>query len=212
MAFGSGPVYLAMFAVWAYWLGVSVMAVRARLQGTRNAGLVPGQALEKAMWIAWVPVIAGWILFPWFALAKDEFPWQLPQVVLEGGFWLGLRWFAAAAAWMCFAATVYCWRWMGTNWRVAVTADSPTDLITGGPFSRFRHPIYALSITMIWCTSVAAPSWPMLAAALVHTILMNLKARNEERWMLQAHGKAYAEYQQRTWRFLPLRSESGPLS
>ncbi|MBT8052288.1 MAG: isoprenylcysteine carboxylmethyltransferase family protein [Xanthomonadales bacterium] len=203
---GTGPVYLAMFAVWCYWLGVAVMGLRARLQGTRNAGLLPGQVLEKLMWIAWVPVIAGWILFPWFTLSLDDVPWQLPPVVLEGIFWPGLRWLAAAAAWLCFAATIFCWRWMGTNWRVAVTPDAPGELITGGPFSRVRHPIYALSITMIWCTSVAAPSWPLLVAALMHTILMNLKARNEEQWMLQAHGQAYSDYQRGTNRFLPFRA------
>jgi protein-S-isoprenylcysteine O-methyltransferase Ste14 len=43
----------------------------------------------------------------------------------------------------------------------------------------------------------------MLAVAAVHVLLMNIKARNEERHMLQSHGEAYARYLARTGRFFP---------
>lgn len=179
------------------------MAVRARLQGARSAGLVPEQLRERLMWMVWVPVIAAWILFPWFTVTRDATPWLLPQLAVEGLFWPGLRWLAALLAWSCFAATVYCWRWMGRNWRVGVTSEDPTELITNGPFSRVRHPIYSISILMIWCTLAAAPSWPLLVAAVLHTFLMNFKARNEETWMVQLHGQAYMDYLGRVRRFFP---------
>lgn len=197
------PALLATAAVWVYWLGVLIMGIRARLQGVRSAGLIPSQTIERIMWLVWVPVIAGWIIFPWLTVSRGESPWLMPQWALDGEVWLSLRWLAAAITWICFGTTVYCWRWMGKNWRVGVTADDPTELITGGPFSRVRHPIYSISILMIWCTLMAAPTWPLMIAALVHTLLMNLKARNEERWMVQAHGQTYREYRQRTNRFIP---------
>jgi protein-S-isoprenylcysteine O-methyltransferase Ste14 len=43
----------------------------------------------------------------------------------------------------------------------------------------------------------------MIAVALVHVTLMNLKARNEERHLLAMHGESYASYLARTGRFLP---------
>ena len=104
------PAYLAMAAVWAYWLGVLFMGVRARLQGARSAGLIPSQALERVMWLVWVPVIASWIIFPWLTVSRGDAPWLMPQWALEEGVWLGLRWLSAALAWFCFGATVYCWR------------------------------------------------------------------------------------------------------
>jgi len=179
------------------------MGVRARLQGARSAGLIPSQTFERVMWLVWVPVIASWILFPWLSISRDDAPWLLPQWAAEGDLWLGLRWLAAVMTWFCFGATVYCWRWMGRNWRVGVTDNDPTELITSGPFSLARHPIYAISIVMIWCTLVAAPGWPLLVVAVLHTVLMNFKARNEERWMTTSHGQAYLDYKTQSNRFFP---------
>lgn len=205
MVTGQGPTYLAMLAVWCYWLGVLLMAVRARLTGAASAGLVPEQAVERLMWLVWVPVIAAWIVFPWLAATQDRSAWQIAGAALEQPFLLALRWLGAGVTAACLAATVYCWRWMGRNWRVGVTPDEKTELITGGPFRLARHPIYSLSMLMMTCTVVAVPIWPMLVAAVLHVVLMNLKARNEERWMVQAHGQSYLDYCARTGRFLPKR-------
>ena len=205
MGNGLGPVYLVMTAVWAYWVGVLVMAARARLKGASHSGLVPALAVEKIMWVLWLPVITGWILFPWLSITNDNAVWQLPQAARVELFWLTLRWLSAAMTWVCFGATIYCWRWMGQNWRVVVTTEERTELISDGPFSRVRHPIYSISILMMLCTLLALPIWPLAIAALLHIILMNLKARNEERWMARAHGQAYIDYRGKTNRFFPAR-------
>ena len=205
MGSGLGPVYLAMSAVWAYWIGVLVMALRARLQGVSGSGLVPALAVEKILWVFWLPVITSWILFPWLSITDDNAVWQLPQAARVEPFWLALRWLSAAMTWVCFGATIYCWRWMGQNWRVVVTTDDRTELISDGPFSRVRHPIYSISILMMLCTLLALPIWPLAIATLLHVILMNLKARNEERWMARAHGQAYVDYRGKTNRFFPGR-------
>jgi protein-S-isoprenylcysteine O-methyltransferase Ste14 len=39
--------------------------------------------------------------------------------------------------------------------------------------------------------------------AVLHVTLLILKARNEERCLLQSHGEAYAEYCRRTGGFFP---------
>lgn len=204
MASGQGPTYLALSAVWAYWLGVLVMAVQTRMKGAVSAGLVPSQAIERILWIIWIPVIAGWILIPWLSLTQDDAAWRLPVPALEDPLWLGLRWLSAFTTLACFGATIFCWRWMGRNWRVGVATDEQTDLITGGPFSRVRHPIYAISMVMMVCTLIAVPAWPLLVAAVLHIVLMNIKARNEEHWMSELHGQAYTEYRKRAGRFFPV--------
>ena len=82
-----------------------------------------------------------------------------------------------------------------------------TNLITDGLFRRIRHPIYAFSVLLMLCSAVILPSLPMLAVAAVHVLLMNIKARNEERHLLQSHGEAYARYLARTGRFFPRLGE-----
>jgi len=43
-----------------------------------------------------------------------------------------------------------------------------------------------------------------------HVILMNLKARNEERYLLHAHSTEYERYLRRTGRFVPRRAARAP--
>jgi protein-S-isoprenylcysteine O-methyltransferase Ste14 len=196
-----GPSTVAMYSVWAYWLGVLLMTVRVRLQGAASAAMVPKQPLERLMWVVWVPVIAAWIVFPWMSIHRDSPPWQLPDPVLVEPAWHALRWVAAGLAVACLIGTMFCWRWMGRSWRVGIDADQSIELITTGPFSRVRHPIYTLSMAMMMATLLAVPIWPLLVAALLHIALIHVKARNEEDWMLRMHGDAYAGYRERTGRF-----------
>jgi protein-S-isoprenylcysteine O-methyltransferase Ste14 len=199
-----GPSTLAMYSVWVYWLGVLVMTVKVRLQGATSAVMIPRQPLERLMWIVWVPVIATWIVSPWASIHRSTSPsWRLPDAAMVEPSWYALRWVAAGLTVACLVGTIFCWRWMGRNWRVAVDADQASELIVTGPFSRVRHPIYTLSMVMIIATLAAVPIWPLLAASLLHITLMHLKALNEERAMLLVHGDAYAGYRERTGRFLP---------
>ena len=198
-----GPSTVAMYSVWAYWLGVLFMTVRVRLQGAVSAGMVPKQPLERLMWIVWVPVIAAWIVFPWMSMHRNSPPWLLPDPALVEPAWRALRWVGAGLTAACLAGTIFCWRWMGRSWRVGVDADQSIDLITTGPLSRVRHPIYTLSMTMMMMTVLAVPIWPLLVAALLHIALMHVKARNEEDWMQRMHGDAYVGYRERAGRFLP---------
>lgn len=199
-----GPSTIAMYSVWAYWLGVLVMTVRVRLQGADSAVMVPKQPLERLMWIVWVPVIAAWIASPWASIHRSSSPsWRLPEAAMVEPAWHALRWLAAGLTVACLAGTIFCWMWMGRHWRVAVDADQTNELIVTGPFSHVRHPIYTLSMVMMVATLVAVPVWPLLAAALLHVALMHLKALNEEKMMLRIHGDEYAGYRARTGRFLP---------
>jgi protein-S-isoprenylcysteine O-methyltransferase Ste14 len=56
---------------------------------------------------------------------------------------------------------------------------------------------------MMVATSVVLPSVPMLVVAVVHIVLMNIKARSEEAHLARLHGEAYARYVERTGRFFP---------
>jgi ABC-type Fe3+/spermidine/putrescine transport system ATPase subunit len=56
---------------------------------------------------------------------------------------------------------------------------------------------------LMLASAVVLPTLPMLAIALVHVTLMNLKARNEEAHLAAMHGADYARYAARTGRFVP---------
>ena len=75
-----------------------------------------------------------------------------------------------------------------------VSVHKPTNLITDGLFRHIRHPIYAFSMLLMLCSAVIVPTIPMAVAAVIHIVLWNLKARNEERHLLHAHGEVYRNY------------------
>jgi protein-S-isoprenylcysteine O-methyltransferase Ste14 len=196
------PLLLLAVTISAYWIGVGAMIVRVRRHVRKDAGLVPEQARERAMWLVWVPLVASWIALPWLGLPRTDGWLGLPALARTDGAWLGVRAIAALIALACLLATSRCWKRMGDDWRMDVSSR-PSALITDGPFGRIRHPIYAFSILLMLSSAVVLPTPPMLAIALVHVVLMNLKARNEEAHLASVHGEAYLRYAARTGRFVP---------
>jgi protein-S-isoprenylcysteine O-methyltransferase Ste14 len=195
------PLLVVALTISAYWLRVGAMVVRARRKQRRDVGVVPERASERAMWLLFVPTVAAWCALPWLGLDHRDGPLAVPAFAHAGAY-AALRWVFAAVAVACLVVTVDCWRRMGRHWRMDIS-DSNTALVTEGMFARIRHPIYAFSIAMMIATLLVLPTWPMLVVALVHFVLMNVKARSEEAHLTRLHGDAYARYVARTGRFFP---------
>jgi protein-S-isoprenylcysteine O-methyltransferase Ste14 len=195
------PLLVVALTVSAYWIGVGAMINRVRRHRRRDAGLVPEQARERAMWFVWVPLVAAWVALPWLARTRTDGILALPAFAQEDAFF-AVRTIAAAAAVLCWVATLRCYQRNGR--RLAHGRDVPRDRAHHRwPVSPHPHPIYAFSILLMLASVVVLPTLPMLAIALVHVTLMNLKARNEEAHLAAMHGADYARYAARTGRFMP---------
>ena len=195
------PLLVVALTISAYWLRVGAMVVRARRRQHRDVGVVPERTSERLMWLVFVPLVAAWCALPWLAFTHAGDPLTVPSFAHDGAYAV-LRWVFAAVAVACLALTIDCWRRMGRNWRMDIS-DSNTSLVTEGFFARIRHPIYAFSIAMMIATAIVLPTLAMLIVAVVHIVLMNIKARSEEAHLARMHGEAYARYVARTGRFFP---------
>jgi protein-S-isoprenylcysteine O-methyltransferase Ste14 len=195
------PLAILTATVWTYWFCVGFMIVRIRRKSKKVVGL-PEQTLERYLWVVWIPLVVAWATLPWLAQRHGSGPFALPAFARDGGLLGSARPIAAAVAVLCLVFTIRCWMRMGSDWRMEVSRDN-TNLITDGLFRHVRHPIYAFSVLLMLCSALILPSAPMLAVAVVHVLLMNIKARNEERHLLQSHGEAYARYVEQTGRFFP---------
>ncbi len=204
---GDFPLVLLTATIWAYWFSVGFMIVRLRRRTRKLVGLVPEQRVERYMWLVWVPLVAAWCALPYLAQFRTEPPLGLPEFARPPAYAM-LRWTAAGVALACLLLTIRCWARMGSDWRMDVAVSKPTNLITDGLFRHIRHPIYAFSMLLMLCSAAILPTLPMAVIATIHIVLMNLKARNEERHLLRAHGEAYQRYLARTGRFFP--RVSGP--
>jgi protein-S-isoprenylcysteine O-methyltransferase Ste14 len=202
------PLFIVALTICAYWLRVGAMVVRARHRQHRDVGVIPERAAERAMWLVLVPVVLAWCTLPWLALGQVQGWRAVPSFALQSGY-AALRWVFALVAVACLVLTIDCWRRMGRNWRMDIS-DRNTALVTEGLFARIRHPIYAFSIVMMVATAAVLPSTAMLVVAVVHIVLMNIKARNEEAHLARLHGEAYARYVERTGRFFPGSAARNP--
>ena len=196
------PAAVLTATIWAYWFCVGVMVVRVRRKTRKQPGVIPRQRLEKLMWLVWIPLVAAWMKLPYFAATRGDPPWAIP-VFAQTPAWTASRWALAAIGIACLGLSIECWLRMGSRWRMAVVPGERTELVTSGLYAWIRHPIYALSITLMIASAVIVPTAPMMALAVIHVSLMVIKARNEETFLHGVHGEAYARYCAQTGRFLP---------
>ena len=197
------PAVIATATIWAYWFGIGVMIVRVK-RHTRGAPvLIPAQALERLLGLIWIPLVALCVILPYLAQTRNHGPLALPEFARNEPVYVACRWLAAVVGVISLGATIRCWARMGKDWRMAVAVGEKTNLITDGLFRRIRHPIYAFSILLMICTMIVIPTIPMVGVALSHIALWNVKARNEERYLLKTQGADYAQYVRRTGRFFP---------
>ena len=203
------PALALTFILSAYWLCVGVKMFRANRGRLRHdPNVIPKLRIERFMWIVWVPVIAAWIAMPCVAPAQAyaRHPWiGMPNLDVAPIAVVAIRSVATLVAGGCLLLSIKCWRFMGRNWRMGIDPSQEKVLFSGGPFSVVRHPIYALSITLMACSVLVVPTRAMMILAALHIFLLQLKARNEERFLLKVHGEAYAEYCDLTPRFVPWR-------
>jgi protein-S-isoprenylcysteine O-methyltransferase Ste14 len=93
---------------------------------------------------------------------------------------------------------------MGENWRIGVSDEQRTDLVTGGWFSVCRNPIYAAMVVGWSGFALMVPTWLSLAAVVVIAIALELQVRFvEEPYLVRTHGNEYGAYASRVGRFVP---------
>jgi protein-S-isoprenylcysteine O-methyltransferase Ste14 len=93
---------------------------------------------------------------------------------------------------------------MGASWRIGVSDDQNTDLVTTGWFSVVRNPIYSAMIVGWTGFALIVPTWLSVAAVAVIAVGLELQVRAvEEPFLARTHGDAYRAYTSRVGRFLP---------
>jgi protein-S-isoprenylcysteine O-methyltransferase Ste14 len=87
------------------------------------------------------------------------------------------------------------------NFNVHPAPRAGGRLVSDGPYRWIRHPMYSALLLAGLGVVLGAGGWSALALATLAAVLW-LKARLEEQGMRAAHPD-YADYERRTWRFVP---------
>jgi protein-S-isoprenylcysteine O-methyltransferase Ste14 len=93
---------------------------------------------------------------------------------------------------------------MGASWRIGVSDEQNTDLVTTGWFSVVRNPIYSAMVVGWTGFALLVPTWLSIAAVFVIAIGLELQVRAvEEPYLERTHGSEYERYASRVGRFVP---------
>ena len=116
-----------------------------------------------------------------------------------------MRWFWIGAAVTASGLLFSVWgrRYLGRNWSRAVTIKKDHELITGGPYSLVRHPIYTGLLAGLFGSALAVGEWRGLVAVGLVFIVLLRKLRLEEQWMREQFGEAYDNYSRRVRALVP---------
>ena len=102
------------------------------------------------------------------------------------------------------AATLVAQLAMGDSWRIGVDHAERTDLVTDGPFSLVRNPIFAGMLPTSLGLVLLVPNVVALAGFVALVAALELQVRRvEEPYLLAVHGVAYRDYARRVGRFVP---------
>ena len=182
-----------------YWARVVRLVYKVRRTTGRSANFTPPEPIGLLLRSIWYPAVGLWIIHPYLTAFQITLPRLFRPLLVQPL----LAWAAVIIAALALAGTLVCWKKMGKSWRMGINPDEKTQLIVSGPYAYVRHPIYALSSTLMLASLLIIPSPAMLAAGLIHLLLLQWEARREEKYLLVHHGQAYADYCRAVGRFLP---------
>lgn len=183
-----------------YWVGVLVQGRRIRKRIGRSPNLKPRDTRERLLWVGWMLVIFLWILQPMLVSTKPTAailqmnPDHFPPLSLVGGIVFTLA---------GYAATIWCYVIMGNAWRIGINRQEKNQLVTAGPYRWIRHPIYAFQTLMLIGAVLLLPAIGLGLVVVLHLLLVLIKSRDEEAYLLSVHGDTYREFMARRGRLLP---------
>lgn len=95
-------------------------------------------------------------------------------------------------------------RALGQHWSMMLELGYEHRLITKGPYSHVRHPMYTFFYIMVISTAlISANLFVGLFGILAWTLLYVVRVEDEEAMLLEQFGDEYQEYMERTGRLLP---------
>ena len=93
---------------------------------------------------------------------------------------------------------------MGDSWRIGVSREEYTTLVTGGPYGYVRNPIYTAMLVTTLGFALMVPNVLSWLALVLMLAGLELQVRFvEEPYLTHRHGETFRAYSRAVGRFLP---------
>lgn len=190
LAFRVASALLFTFAIAASgWL--RARADRAGGRVARSADTVRVALALRIFGLAFYGGLLSWMLYPplvgWAAIALHP----------------ALRWLGAGLATFGVALQLWALHHLGRNVTPTAVARPDVELVDSGPYRRVRHPLYSGMLLTVPGFGLLSANLLVLAGGVLTFAVVAVRTRREEEELLARLGDAYADYRDRTGRFLP---------
>jgi protein-S-isoprenylcysteine O-methyltransferase Ste14 len=136
--------------------------------------------------IPFIYILTTWLDF--FALWIPEFFRWIGIVFCIGGFIL----------------LIWIHRTLGEHWSMVLELGENQKLVTTGPYSRIRHPMYTFFYIFVISTAlISANLFVGFFGIGVWTLLYVVRINDEEEMLIEEFGEEYEKYITRTGRLFP---------
>jgi protein-S-isoprenylcysteine O-methyltransferase Ste14 len=190
-------------AFWVLFAGVFIMrmyfALRVRQAGER---VMPDrEAVEReGRGMFAIRVVMFFLLLGWLTLYAINPTWM---GVLSAPFPDWLRWVGFALG----LASLGFWSWtqvaLGKEWSPQLQLREEHHLVTTGPYTRIRHPLYTAMLGYGTSLALVTANWIFVVLAVAVIAGLFARVPKEEQMMIKEFGEEYKAYMQRTGRFFP---------
>jgi protein-S-isoprenylcysteine O-methyltransferase Ste14 len=130
----------------------------------------------------WKPALFGWASYP------------MPI----GARWVGVAGFACSIGWL-----IWMFHTLGRNLTDTVVTRRNAYFVDHGPYRFVRNPMYSGIPIFGISLGLALGTWLLPVAASVMFIMLALRTRTEEQYLLERFGDQYRAYSKRVGRFFP---------
>ncbi len=165
-----------------------------RVMPDREAVHREGRIVFAARVVMFFLLIAFLVLYilnvSWMGVLSVPFPDWLRWL----GFFLGI-------------ASLAFWTWaqvaLGKEWSPQLQLREEHHLVTSGPYSKMRHPIYTAMFGYGISLALLTANWVFTGLAVLVIVGLIARVPREEQMMIEEFGEGYKAYMQRTGRFFP---------
>jgi len=142
-----------------------------------------------------LPAFIGTILY---VLIPEWISWS----VFDLSVWS--RWLGVAVSLAGFALLQWSQITLGKNWSDAPKLYENQEMVTGGPYTWIRHPIYTAFLLILGSQLLITANWFIGVLWIAMTGLdVAARIKAEEAMLVGQFGEGYRAYQQRTGRLVP---------
>jgi len=185
----------ALTIVIVCWIAfAATFLFRAKPPGTTDAVNAPKSWLGI--------VLQGCAYFPVWAIQRR--PFFLPFVHSLYALNVALQLLAAALSIACVVLTIRAVQELGKQWSLEARLVEGHELVTTGPYSLVRHPIYAAMLGMLIATGIVLSYWAIIIGAVVVFLIGTfIRTRFEERLLREAFGEQFERWRSRVPGLIP---------